>query len=409
MDSDGTTRAEHARRRAEDLARPERVARCGTHRGSDHSVRRLACRARCRLRAFRSRACRSRRARRTLRGDSLSPGPIPAHALSPVRGLRPSAPSYSLRSLRARAILAHALRTIFWALFATACGQGNAPSRAEALPEGIAARVGNDDIPTSLVLAIAAAQKVEPRVARDHAISDALWAGHAREKLSGSGHPESAVRSASAREVLEELRNEAIAQGPPTDAEVDELTLIRWQEVARPELARTIHAVVRAKTPDQVEKAKRVAERMAARLRGIGDPVEFERQAKAVDAEGLEVKVEQLLPVAYDGRLADPRQTGAETHNLELAFARAANAIANVGEQSPVVQSSYGFHVILLLERVGERMLTLEQRRGVLEREVIDRRAQAAHQRLLERVNKSTPVVIDRAAADLLQRVQIGQ
>ena len=112
MDSDGTTRAEHARRRAEDLARPERVARCGTHRGSDHSVRRLACRARCRLRAFRSRACRSRRARRTLRGDSLSPGPIPAHALSPVRGLRPSAPSYSLRSLRARAILAHALSPV---------------------------------------------------------------------------------------------------------------------------------------------------------------------------------------------------------------------------------------------------------------------------------------------------------
>ena len=35
---------------------------------------------------------------------------IATGTLSPDRGLRPSAPSYSLRSLRARAILAHALR-----------------------------------------------------------------------------------------------------------------------------------------------------------------------------------------------------------------------------------------------------------------------------------------------------------
>jgi peptidyl-prolyl cis-trans isomerase C len=295
------------------------------------------------------------------------------------------------------------------ALLACCAQPEQAPAPAnESLPEGVVARVGDEDISTELVSSIARAQATSPAQARDAAISDALWACYARERFAGTGRVPTAERSALARSMLEGLRKEVEDRGPPTDEEVEEVTALRWQDVARPALARVVHAVVLIKKPEDADKAKRVADRLADALRGVSDEDEFEKRARAVDAEGMEIKVERLLPVAPDGRMADPGHPG-ETQRLEVSFAQAAHAIANVGDQSPVVRSSYGLHVILLVERLGERMLSLEQRRRVLEREIVDRRAQGAHQKLLEEINKTTPVLLDRAAADLLQQVRIVQ
>ena len=307
------------------------------------------------------------------------------------------------RSGRARTVISASL-------LLAACGQRDLPPRpqSETLPEGIVARVGDDeDVSATLVGAIARAQGKSPAAARDLAISDALWASYARQLFQGTGRIQSAERAALARFMLEQLRTEVVKLGPPSDQEIEELTRLRWQEVARPPLARTIHAVVLVKSPDQEDKARRVADRLSEALRGATDPADFEKRAKDFDAEGLDIKVEQLLPVAPDGRLADPRDSSGEPQMLEQAFARAAHAIGSVGEQSPVVRSSYGFHVILLLERLGERMLSLEERRNVLASEIYDRRAKAAHQRLLEQVNKTLPVTIERGAEELLQQVRI--
>ncbi len=295
---------------------------------------------------------------------------------------------------------------------AAGCGQGGRAPVAQSgpLPAGVAAEVGTETVSTNLVEAIASGQGVAPKVARDRAVSDAVFAAYARDRLGGSGLVESAERSALARALLESLRREAEAKGPPTDREVEAVTSERWQELARPPLSRTIHAVVVVKTPSDDAKGRRVAERVAAAVKGVTEAKEFERLAKQVDAEGLELRVEQLLPVAADGRVADPAaQPGAEPRRFDPVFARAAAAIPEVGEQSPIVRSEFGYHVILLSERLPEIALSLEQRRSLLEREIIDRRARVLLDEIGQRVAGSAPVGIDRAADDLMARVQVAR
>jgi hypothetical protein len=167
---------------------------------------------------------------------------------------------------------------------------------------------------------------------------------------------------------------------------------------------------VRFTAPADAAKAKRVADALAAAVAGIRDPTEFDKRAREVPSEGLEIRVEHLLPVAADGRVGDPKAPPGtpELPPLEVAFARAAHAIAEVGGQSPIVQSPYGYHVILLEERIPERMFSLTERRALLEQEVMSRRAHDLQNALIER-SKPAPVQLDRSLTDLLSRVRVTQ
>jgi len=284
------------------------------------------------------------------------------------------------------------------------------PDQAGDLPPGIAARVADEDIPVALVRGIAAAQGISLTEARKRAISDALFAAYARQSLAGTGSVESAQRSALSRAVLESLRREAEGRGPPTDSEIDQITDERWLELARPPLVKTTHAAVLFTSPADAAKAKRVADGLATALAGITDANEFERRAREFSGDGLEIRVEHLLPVAPDGRSGDPKAPpGTPTPPpLEVAYARAAHAIEQVGGHSPVVQTSYGYHVILLEERLPERRFSLEERRAMLAQEVSSRRARELENALLEKL-KSTPVRLDRNVAELLSAVQVSQ
>lgn len=278
------------------------------------------------------------------------------------------------------------------------------------LPPGVAARVGSDEVEVELVRAIAAAQSVSLTEARGLAISDALFAEHARQRLRGTGLVESAERAGLSRALLEQIRDEAKQKGPPTDAEVEAITRDRWFDLDRPSLARTVHVVVRVVRDDQREHAERVARRIAEALSGIRDATEFETRAKALDADGLDKQVEALPPVAADGRVATPgAPAGTPPTRFDEAFARAANAIPSVGDQSPVVETKFGFHVILLVEKIAPNVLSLEQRRKVVALEVEQRRASAISAELLEARTKVTPVGIERNAVGLLSELQVGQ
>ena len=304
-------------------------------------------------------------------------------------------------------------RLVLIGALALACGtkrDAPAPAQTTQLPEGVAAQVGSDEIPTQLVRDVARAQGIDLPQARARLISDALFAAHARGTLSGTGLIESAERSALARALLEEIAREVRGQGPPTDAEVEEVTALRWLDVARPVLVRTTHAVVIEEAPQKSAKARRVAERIRAAVADSTVAADFEAKAKAVDAEGLSVKVEHLEPVAADGRIGDPKAPpGAEPRRLEQAYSQGAHAVERVPGVSPLVESRYGFHVILAVERIPEKMVPLEDRRLMMEREIFDRRARAQHQRLLESVNKGAPVLLDRGVNDLLARVQVDR
>lgn len=297
------------------------------------------------------------------------------------------------------------------AALVVACGSSrDAPTRPDTttLPDGIVAQVAGDDISAEWVREVARVQGIGLREARERVVSDAVFAAHARSALRGTGMIESAERSALARVMLESIAADAKRAGPPTDDEVEEVTARRWLDFARPALVRTTHAVVIDEEPRKSAKARRVAERILAAVAASTSPEDFEVKAKAVDAEGLTVKVEQLPPVAADGRIGDPKAApGAEPGLLEKTYSAGAHAIEPVPGVSGLVESRYGIHVIFAVERIPAKQVPLEERRIVLEREIIDRRALERHQKILEATAKSVPVLLDRGVNDLLARVQV--
>ena len=280
------------------------------------------------------------------------------------------------------------------------------PARAT-LGEGVAATVGDQTIGTQTVLRIASAQGVELAAAREHAVSDALFAAFAKQHYAGTGRIESIERSALGRSILEELGRAARSQGAPSDQEVAELTAERWFDFDRPVSVRTTHAVVRLANPADKQKARAVAARIAAAVRGLKDPVEFKKRALAVPRDGLEVVAESLQPTTAEGKVhsLDPAERGPLEYDAD--FARAAHAIAEPGGQSPVTETKFGFHVILLEERFPELRVPLPERRLKLSDEIMTRRARRAEQELVESLRRSHRVQVERAADDLTANVRI--
>lgn len=301
-----------------------------------------------------------------------------------------------------------------WVLVLVTLGCSAAAERPQSesaeLPEGVVARVGELEIFERTVLDIARAQKIAPRAALERAISDALFASAAADEPKLLELLPVVARSAHARALLDALREEAQNAGPPTEQEIAELTAERWAELDRPPTARTTHVVVLVKKPEEDEKARALAERIAKELAGAATTEEFEERAKAVPAEGLEVRVERLPAVAGDGRVYFPEGAprGQERTTFDAAFAAAAVALSEPGEQSPVIRSAFGYHVLRLEERYPEQRVPLEERRSILEPEVYSRRAERTLSRLLEELKRGAKIERLRAADDLTSRVPVA-
>ncbi len=275
------------------------------------------------------------------------------------------------------------------------------------LPEGVVALVGDQPVTRATVERIARARSVSPQVARDAAVRDALLAAAARADLAGFGIVASADRSILARALLEGLQQQAQAR-PVTDAEVAEMTARRWAELDRPVSARTAHAVARVEKPEDDAPARALAERIARELGDVTDPEEFVKRAKAVPAGSVQLVAERLPPVTADGRVVKlDAPPGAPTQTFDPAYARAANALRAVGDKSPVTKSDFGYHVILLEERMEAKRVPLERRRELLVDEIMDNRARRMEEQLLEQARSSHPVEVRRSVADLTARVRV--
>jgi hypothetical protein len=275
------------------------------------------------------------------------------------------------------------------------------------LRPGIAARVGEQEIEVALVKRVAGAQGIAPAEARDRLIGDALLAEHGRTELAPSGIVPVAERAALARALLERLSSEERAAGEPSDRELQAIAEARWAELDRPPAARTSHAVVLVQEGTDKRAAKALAERIAEAVRGITDAERFRERAKAVPADGLEVRVESLAPVTADGRVVPQRPTAGPPARFDAAFAAAANAIGDVGGHSPVTESAFGFHVILLEERLPEQRVAAERRRQLLRDEALAVRMRRREQELVERLLRSTRVTHDRAAGALTAEIRV--
>ncbi|MFO7181693.1 MAG: hypothetical protein DIU78_023535 [Pseudomonadota bacterium] len=271
------------------------------------------------------------------------------------------------------------------------------PTQGE-LPPGVVARAGEESVRIQTVERVAAAQNVAPEIARERALSDALFAAEAVRTV----HPavrRVVERGVLARAVLEEIARAAAAEGLPSDAELDAIVAERWVELDRPESARVTHAVALfPKEGGGRDEALRVARAIEAAVRDVSEPEAFISAARAVPhGDAVEVRVERLPPMTPDGRGWTSSLSGDHpAGTYELAFARAANALTHPGERSGLVETSHGFHVLLLEERYPARRVPRADLRRALAPEVQARRARERERALRDRLENETVIEVAR-------------
>ena len=144
-------------------------------------------------------------------------------------------------------------------------------------------------------------------------------------------------------------------------------------------------------------------------MRGAKNSDDFVERAEQLPKQALEIRAEQLPPVTSDGRLWDPseRSPKAIDATIDLDFTRAAHALQKPGDQSGIVKSAFGYHVIMLDERLPELRVPLEERRELLQNDVLARRAKPALDALIARLHAATPVTTERAVDALTALVAV--
>jgi peptidyl-prolyl cis-trans isomerase C len=291
---------------------------------------------------------------------------------------------------------------------ASACRSSAPLQKSGVLRAGVVATVGADSIEEESIARIAATQGISAALARDRAVFDALVAAYARERF-GPALSRQARKSAAARALLQELSRRANDQGPPTDAEVAAATERRFWELDQPPLLRTTHAVVVVRKPEDDVAARALADRIHGAVSAARDPASFRAAVASVPAGGLEVKVEDLDPVAQDGRALNPAKSpppGSTVARYADDYVAAAYAVAEIGAKSSVVKTEFGYHVILAVERIPEKRVPFDERRRLLAPEVLASRAEKLRDEVLASVRQTMPVEVERAAMDLTTKVK---
>jgi hypothetical protein len=288
-------------------------------------------------------------------------------------------------------------------------GCGSSPPGAPAagpVPPGTLAVCAGKPIVASQVAEVAASQRVSTREALDRLADDAR-AATAAEKAGLDRTPEAqlARQALLARALLSELRRESNAE--PTAAELTALRTERWLDFDRPAGVRVVHAVAMVAndaTAETAENARKVAESVAEATRDAHDEASFKEKAGQVLHPGVELRIESLPPVARDGRVLDPA-----TNRFDDAFVVAAFQLEKPGAVSGAVRSSFGYHVILLLEQQPAFHLPDDEMRQVAREELAARRGNVLLKSLLESRKASEQVEISRSAAEALAGLDARQ
>lgn len=304
-----------------------------------------------------------------------------------------------------------ATMALAWLLCSAVACTDHAPpvNQQAALGGDKAARVGDEIIPLSLVVAVAKEQKVSKDEALRKLIDDAVAAHSARKKGLDRESPASwRLTAAKGRFTADRMFAEAKKAGGPTDEEIARISNDHWQEVDRPVAVRTVHvvAIVARDAPAEKQKEVRaIAEALREAVLPAKSAEDFIAKANAVPhPKEIRVKAEMLPATSVEGWITEGNNTSA----MDPSFAKAANALANPGDTSGIAQSDFGFHVIRLLERIPEQRMPMDVRRIAFADEAYAYRARALREARLADWRAKNPAVVEPSAEALMRTVVNG-
>jgi hypothetical protein len=263
--------------------------------------------------------------------------------------------------------------------------------------EGRRHDMGQVAVPASVIAQLVQERGVTREQAMTLAGEDALLAKHLAEQAPELGRW--LERLVLARQTLGALKDEALAGGPPTDTEIAATTAARFWELDRPRMVAVTHAVVVSAAEDPA--ARELAERIRAATVHAKTDGDFQLAAEAVDAGSFTVKVEALPPVALDGRAVDPSKpppAGPSVQQFDQEFSAGAQRLTRPGEQSPVMRTSFGYHVLFARSIIQPNQPSLDERRALLHDEIMSQRATALSAALLERQRRELSPSQSRSA-----------
>jgi hypothetical protein len=192
--------------------------------------------------------------------------------------------------------------------------------------DGDVARVGDLRAGPAFVAAVAEAQGISAPQALDFVVDDMVLAQAAHRQGLDRGPVASwAMTAALAGRVATQIGDEARSRGPASAEEHS--------------TRRIIHAVVLRTGTLEEERALAIAEAIEGAVEDAATDEQFEARAHAILHTGARVVIERLGPFTVDGELPSGGL-------LDPSFVAAAFALHAPGAVSPVVRTSFGWHVI---------------------------------------------------------------
>lgn len=286
------------------------------------------------------------------------------------------------------------------ALASASCSRGTSGRIEEQLPDGVLARLGSYALQAdSLLQAGPGASELARR-----------WtdAGHfvrAMEEERPSA-TRAVTRAVLAREFMESWRESTLARGPVLPEEMEIATSSAWLELKRPRAVRAAEIFLRVRLLESDEKARAKMEQIRERAGLADSTIQFGELATQA-AKELEVEISGRIwpPVAADGRVVPVGLGDDPSEQVPEQVVRAATALTEAGEKSPVIGTALGYHLLIAHEIIPERIATDSELSELVRPLVAADRSRAESETLKRELRSRTPVVLSENRASLLKLV----